>query len=210
MRPLKEIVKEFSLADLRWSYLASAGMIVVGIFVNIFLPQGWTVWPFVLAAGVMMMVNEAADRNASGIPPLHVYAFVAGAVVVWIGVVMLFTAVNPFILLIGMLSLGYYCTREYIKDRQRREQMMSRMIDGCCIHCGHPVQPDLAYCDHCGEEPNPTENQLKRVASTIHQRKRTAQARAALTPQSPIASVSQKEKALLGRRPRRGGRGRKY
>src|SRR5689334_7665830 len=80
---LPRALKLFAEHDLRWTYLAMAVMVVGGAVMNLFLPHGWTVWPFVLAASIMLFINEAADRSGQGIPPLKVYAFVGGAVVLW-------------------------------------------------------------------------------------------------------------------------------
>src|SRR2546423_15275381 len=96
-------------------------MVVGGAVMNLFLPHGWTVWPFVLAAAIMLFINEAADRNGQGIPPLKVYAFVGGAVVLWMSLVLIISALNPLVLLLGLSILGYHLAKGYIKTRQRAQ-----------------------------------------------------------------------------------------
>jgi hypothetical protein len=190
----ENIRRQFSLADLRWSYIAIGVFIVIGAVVNLLLPNGWTIWPFVFAAGVLTMMHEAADRNASGIPPLYVYGFVAGAVITWIGVVMIFTAVNPLILVLGMLALAYYAAKDHIKQKQRMELMAGRAMEGLCIHCGEPVDATLAYCPECGLEPNPDESRLKRVASTVSQAKRSQHMREVLSRKGNKKSTGPRRK----------------
>ena len=129
-------LREFSMHDLRWSHLLIGMMILIGAIVNLLLPHGWTVWPFVLAAGIMTMVHEAAERNGQGVPPLHAYAFFAGAVLTWVVLVSIFAVVNPFILVAGILGLGYHSARAYMKGRQRVLLIATRRAEGKCIHCG--------------------------------------------------------------------------
>ena len=63
---LAEAVRQTAATDLRWSYLIITGLAVVGVAVNFLLPHGWTVWPVVLAVGLLVMINEASDRNGQG------------------------------------------------------------------------------------------------------------------------------------------------
>lgn len=196
-------LRDFSRHDLRWSHLAIGVMILIGVIVNLLLPHGWTVWPFVLAAGIITMVHEAAERNGQGVPPLHAYAFFAGAVIMWVVLVSIFAAVNPFILVAGVFGLGYHSTQGYLKGRQRMKLIAQRRADGQCIHCGEPANKVLAYCENCGEEPDPVATQLQRVASTIHQNKKTAHARSVLTPESNATKTSRREKAILRQKGRR-------
>lgn len=200
---VRNALRQFSAHDLRLSHIVIGVMIVIGAIINIFLPHGWTIWPFVLGAGIMTMVHEAAERNGQGVPPLHAYGFFAGAIVAWIVLVTLLAVVNPLIVVIAILGLGYHSAHAYIKARQRMMLIESRRAEGKCIHCGEPVNKDLTYCENCGEEPDPVSTQLERVASTIHQRKNAAHARSVLTPEAPSAALSRREKAILRQKGRR-------
>ena len=77
-------------------------MVFLGILVNLLLPHGWTVWPIVLAASLMLLIHEAADRNGVGVPPLMVYSFFGGVVIFWLIGIAVLSLLNPIILLIGV------------------------------------------------------------------------------------------------------------
>src|SRR5438132_11300131 len=96
-------LREYFDYDIRWSYWLVGGMIALGAVSSLFLSHGWTVWPFVFIACFMSMVHEAAERNGQGVPPFHVYALLVGGVAVWIVVVLLFSFVNPVVLMIGLI-----------------------------------------------------------------------------------------------------------
>src|SRR5438128_3057792 len=78
-RGVPTALNQFREHDLRWSYLAVGGMVIVALIVNFLLPHGWTVWPFVLAIGILLYIHEAAERNGTGVPPMHVYGLFFGA-----------------------------------------------------------------------------------------------------------------------------------
>src|SRR5687768_8892372 len=73
--------------DLRWSYLAVFGMVLVGAVVNLIMPHGWTVWPMVLAAVIMLAMHEAAERTSEGVPPFKAYGLFAAALLAWLVIV---------------------------------------------------------------------------------------------------------------------------
>lgn len=196
----REGTRQFVRTDLRWSYLVIGGMVAAGVLVNVFLPHGWTVWPVVMGAGIMLMIHEAADRNLQGVPPLHVYGFFISAMVVWLGLIAILSAFNPVILLIGLIVLGYYCTLGYIKQLERRKLIARRRLAQQCVHCGRPADYELALCMHCGREPDPDDAQLKRVAHQPKTATDKARARENLTPKPPTESAAKKEQALIQRR----------
>lgn len=197
---VKIALRQFAEMDLRWSYYASGGLVILGLFVNLLLPHGWTVWPFVMAGSILLMVNEAADRNGSGLPPLLVYGLAAGAMVFWIIVVCVLSVVNPIILLLGIAGMGYYCAREFLRRQQMNRVIAVRRQSGLCIYCGHPADPKLAYCDNCGREPNPDAAVLDRILHAQRPMNAAARARAAIKPESIAASAARKEQALIARR----------
>jgi hypothetical protein len=45
------------------------GLVAVGALVNIFLPGGIVVWPFVFALSLLLIVNDVSDRHGVGVPP---------------------------------------------------------------------------------------------------------------------------------------------
>jgi hypothetical protein len=203
---LKLAINQYVELDLRWSYLIIAGLIVIGIIVNCLLPHGWTIWPFIASAGLMLMVNEAATRNGHGVPPMRVYALFASAIAIWIAVVVLLSALNIFIIIAGIGVVLYYAIRAQIQQRERNRLIAFRRENRLCIHCGQPADPDAIFCENCGEEPNPEVARMHRVASMARGPDSAARARAKLTPAPETATVKAKEAALLQRRQRFGNR----
>ncbi|HSZ58987.1 MAG TPA: hypothetical protein VK797_25325 [Tepidisphaeraceae bacterium] len=197
---LRRGIREYVRTELRWSYIAILAMIVGGVVINFVMPHGWTVWPFVLAAGMMMLIHEAADRNLTGVPPFHVYALFFSALACWFVVLAVLSLVHPVILLIGLLVMGYYCTLGYLKQHERKRLIAKRRMEGRCIFCGAIADYDLAYCMNCGNEPDPDDAQLKRAAYAPRGGNIQQRARAALKPATPVEAARKKEQALINRR----------
>ena len=198
-------LRDFRDKDLRYSYLIIAAMVVVGMIVNwVFAhSHGWTVWPFVLAAGILLYVHEAAERNGTGVPPMHVYGLFGGAMALWVIIMVVLSVTNPLILLLGIAWIGYICGKKYLEQREKDRLIEQRRAEGCCIHCGAKIEDvNLGFCTECGQEPNPTEIQLSRIASTIASANRGGHARSVLTQRTAAADASAKERALLASRPR--------
>lgn len=200
----REAWRQFRQRDMRWSYLAIAGMAVVGAVVNLLFAHGWTVWPFVMAAGILLMVHEAVDRNGQGVPPLYAYALLGSAIAAWMLVTVVLKAVNPIVLLLGFLGLCYYGAVGYGKQLERQRLIARRRLEGCCIYCGYPADPQSVYCLHCGEEPDPDGARTGRVLSQVRTAADKARTRAALKPPPSTASAKAKEQALLARRRAKG------
>jgi hypothetical protein len=197
---LRNALRQFAAIDLRWSYYASGVLVLIGLIVNLYVAHGWTCWPFVMAASILLMVHEASERNGTGIPPLYVYAWVAGVMAFWILVVTVLTVVNPFILFAGIAGLGYYCGQAYLKQRQCIRLRESRRLANLCIHCGHAIDPRNVFCDHCGLEPNPDAATLQRILAAPRSKADQQRTRAALKPESNATISSRKEQALIARR----------
>ena len=199
---LPRALRQFCAMDLRWSYLIIAGLVIVGLLINVLLAHGWTIWPFVLAIGLLVMVNEAADRNGEGIPPLHVYGFVASVMGVWVLLMIILSLIHPLILVLGISGVLYHCARAYARQREHDLIIATRRSEGRCIHCGEVADMQLRVCINCGNDPDESATQLQRVASMVQSARRSAHARAVLTPEAPTASVARKERIMLATRPR--------
>lgn len=200
--------KQLDETDLRWTHLAIIGMVVAGGIVNCFLDHGWTVWPLVMAAALMTAVSEAADRAGQGVPPLVVYAGFAGAMVVWIGSVMILSQVPLIVIFAAIVAVSYFSIKGWLKVRLRRQLIESRIAHGLCVNCGQAVSPNIDLCENCGLPPNPTLAESRHLADVTHRRANAAHARAVLTGESMAASASRKEQALLamrraGKKPKR-------
>jgi hypothetical protein len=186
--------------DLRWSYYAIGALVLLGIFINLVIPHGWTVWPLVMAAAIMLMVHEAADRNGTGLPPLQVYALAGAGLVGWMIVVSVLSVFNPIILLLAIVGMGYYCTRRFLEARKKHRIAIGRRELGLCVHCGDPIDPQMMYCANCGREPNPDQAILERISATQRNASDATRARAALKQDSLAGSASKREQALIARR----------
>ncbi|MGD1277804.1 MAG: zinc ribbon domain-containing protein [Tepidisphaeraceae bacterium] len=190
--------RQFYTLDLRWSYLAGAALLVIGLLVNLALPHGWVIWPFVFIAAIMMMVHEAVQRSGQGLPPLRVYLMFASGLTIWLGIVAAMVAVGPIVVLIGSTVIVYYGAQGMIKNIKRQRLIARRREEGRCIHCGEFVDPNMAFCENCGEEPD--SEVMQRVAAIVRGSNRGQRARETLQPQSPTTGAKLKEQALLARR----------
>jgi hypothetical protein len=193
-------LRKFVQDDLRPSYLIIAAMVLIGAVINLSLSHGWTVWPFVGAIGIMTYMNEAADRNGQGIPPFRVYAVFFGALLVWLIAIIILSALNPLIILLGIAVILYRAGQAHLQQRQRDQLVATRRLEGRCIHCGELYDPNVVLCESCGEEPNPDVALLTRVAEVYRTPQQMARARAMLTKAQSGSSASAKEAALLVRR----------
>lgn len=113
------MLRDYARQDLRTSHIAVGAMILVGAVLNLIFTRGWTVWPFVLAFGILTYINEAADRNGQGIPPFQVYAFFIGAGAFWAVIVLILSRINPIIMLIGIAALLYRVSEAVLRQRER-------------------------------------------------------------------------------------------
>jgi hypothetical protein len=201
-KELKERLRQYNETDLRWSYVIIAGMCVVGAVVNLFLPHGWVIWPAVLAVGIMVLINEATSRNAQGLPPLLVYGWVFAALLIWVAMAVVFSAIFPILLYVGLpLMLGYGIFA-YVKNRKRQHLAADRRAKGLCIHCAQPIELGAAQCLHCGKDSTPSQLSLfKRFQAGNRTAQDVERTRDLLTPKPPTVAAKRKEEALLNKRP---------
>jgi hypothetical protein len=100
-------------------------------------------------------------------------------------------------------AVAFYGAKGYIQVRERQKLIFQRRKDHLCIHCGHPVNDSVAFCEECGEEPDPLTTQLRRVASMTQNRKNVERARAVIKSESTTAGAKRREARLLANRQRR-------
>lgn len=205
LRAIPRALIDFREHGLRISYLILPLLILAAIIVNIFIPKGWTAWPFVFAAASFMYVHEAADRNGQGIPPGQVYLLFAGALALWLTVATILSVISPLIVLAGVGFLVYYALQAYMKDRAKRKVIEQRRADGRCIFCGEIADIQQGICMNCGEEPDPTAMQLARIQAIVKNRGGAANARTReiLKQDSLAAAARKKEAKLIQKSPRR-------
>jgi hypothetical protein len=196
---LIEALREYARLDLRLSHIILGASIIVGMFINLFFAHGWTVWPAVLAFGILTYMNEAVSRNGQGIPPYQVYAFFISTVVVWFIAVLILSTLNPIILIIGIGAILYRIIEAMMRQRERDRLIASRRAQGVCLHCGEPYDQNAVFCENCGEEPNPDDAILKRVAQIYRSDQQVQHARTVLGRTAKPATASSKEQALIAR-----------
>lgn len=195
--------KTWSEYDLRWSYLAVGALVLGGVGVNLWLPHGWTVWPMVAAAGMLLYIHEAADRNGQGVPPMHVYGLFGAAIGAWAIFTAVISVVNPFVILMGVGALVYYCVKGWQRQKEARRIVEERRAKGQCVHCGELADPEQGVCMNCGEEPNPEVMQLQRVQAVVAKGADATRMRAVLKQEGLSASARRKEAALVRMRQER-------
>jgi hypothetical protein len=200
---VKQTLREYGQTGLRWSYVIVAVMAVLGAIVNLFLPHGWVIWPAVLAIGLMVMINEAASRNTQGVPPLVVYGWVIVALIIWVAMAVIFSAIFPILMIVGIPAMIGYAIYAYLKNRKRERLLNERREKGICIHCGLRLEAKLEDCPHCGKEQalEPW-SLLRRMQVRDRTTEDVARARDLLTPKPPTVAAKRKEEALLAQRPR--------
>lgn len=202
---LESALADFVALDLRRSYFYIAGLVVAGFIVNLFLPHGWTVWPIVMVIGILLMVDEAADRNGTGVPPLRVYALALVTLALWLLGALALSALNLYILAAGILLVVYFASGGVIRQREIDRQVAHRRKNGLCVFCGQLCDPRLTFCPNCGQEPNPESARRERVNAVSRTPQAVANSRRSLKPVHN-QDVKTKEQALLARRKRVGPR----
>lgn len=204
---LLKACRQFGWTDLRWAHLWIVAAILAAALINLFLPYGWTIWPLIPAVAAMIVINEAADRTGQGVPPLQVYVFVLAVIFIWLLGVLIMSKVPLLIQLLGVCALAWYSIDGWLKQRQRAQLVALRRQEGCCIHCGEPVDPYDQFCPNCGEDPDPGRSEQQRLASIVqHGRSHDGHARKVLKQESYAASAARKEHELLARADQRKGR----
>jgi hypothetical protein len=128
-----------------------------------------------------------------------VYAFFIAAVTGWLVLTLILFALNPLILIIALGAVLYRIIEAVLRQRERDRMIATRRMAGVCLHCGEVYDPQAVFCDSCGEEPNPDDAILKRVAQICRGPEEIKHARAILGKTVKPTSASSKEQALLAR-----------
>lgn len=196
----------FSWADLRWSHLALVGAALLCVVISLVLPHGWTVWPMLPVVALLIVVNEAVDRNGQGLPPIQVYLFFAAVVFIWIVSVLILSQINVLVQLMTVGAVTYYLGKLYLAQRERDRVIQERRDQGCCIYCGEPAAPEQPLCLNCGLEVDPQRTSLDRTLSIVRYGKRSDRARSVLKQESQGNIAARKEKELLAKSVHRRGR----
>ena len=200
-RTLRDLVR----LNLRTSYLVAAGLVVIGAIVQRFIPHGWSVWPVVFVGGLLAMIDEAVDRNGTGIPPLRVIALTIGFLGGWLGMALLLKVIHPVVWVLGIAVAAYYAVRGDMRRRAAIGLMNMRVANGQCAYCGEEVDEGVIDCPHCGELTNPDGVRTRWSTLQGQSAAAVARTRGILIGESGGAIARRKEQALLAKRVRPGG-----
>ena len=103
----------------------------------------------------------------------------------------------------GMELLRRSCGKAFLKQRERNKLIEQRRADGQCIHCGELADENLGVCMNCGNDPDPSANQLSRVAAMVRGAAQSDRARAVIQGEKLAQIAAKKEKYLVTNRPRK-------
>jgi hypothetical protein len=200
-RTLRDLVR----LNFRYSFVVAAGLVVVGAIVQRFIPNGWSVWPVVFVGGLLAMIDEAVDRNGTGIPPLRVIALTIAFLASWLGMALLLKVIHPVVWLLGIAVATYFAIRGDMRRRAAIGLMNMRVANGQCAHCGEEVDEGVIDCPHCGELTNPDGVRTRWSTLQGQSAAAVARTRGILIGETGGAIAQRKEQALLDKRVRPGG-----
>jgi hypothetical protein len=206
--PLPTTQPERAAIPVTW--LVIVGLVIVGALVNIFLPGGVVVWPFVFAVSLLLIVNSASERHGVGVPPFQAYALCFGVLLVFFVFIALVSRINAWLVVVLTILAGGYLLQDRSVRRHRARVLDVRRAAGLCVRCATPVgrgRDDV--CPRCGTPAHPDRVNLFHLGNAIRQNARftASGARQVLSGTKPSRS-DVKANTLLGRRSTAHKRGR--
>jgi hypothetical protein len=200
-------LRKYRSNGLRWAYIINGVLVVAALIANHFLPHGWVAWPAVLAIGMMVMINEAVDRNGQGLPPLLVYGWFALVIIGWVVLAFVFSAIAPILFFVGVPALAVFGFVTWRRERRAELLAEQRRADGRCANCGEAVDHNFGLCGNCGKEVDQFVTLLARVRTAVGA-KTTEEVvehrREVLKAAPPTVAAQRKERALLERKQKPG------
>lgn len=176
------------------------GMAVAGFFVNVFMPGGLVVWPFVFAAAMLLIVNDASDRNAVGVPPFQAYALFFGILAGLFLFVALVSQINAWLIIALTIGAAVFVARDWAQRKAKQREYERLRAAGLCVRCRTPVGRGLDdVCSSCGLPSNLERVNLLRLGRAIGMRADAVKLRQVLTGQKP-GHVAAKMQQLQQRR----------
>jgi Ca2+/Na+ antiporter len=161
-------------------------MVIVGFFVNVFLRGGLVVWPFIFAVAVLLVINDASEKNAVGVPPFQAYALFFGTLLVFFLFVMFVSKINPWLLMLLIAAAAVYVARDWKIRREKRNAADKLRLAGLCVTCKTPVRDGVSdACPNCGTLVNPERLNLFHLGRTISMRAQANNARQVLSGTKP-------------------------
>jgi hypothetical protein len=181
-------------------WLVVIGMAVAGFFLNIFMRGGMVVWPFIFAVAVLLIVNDASDRNGVGIPPLQAYGLFFGIIVALILFVALVSTINPWVVVALTIAAAIFVARDWVKRKSKDREYARRRAAGVCVRCCTPVGKALdEECSNCGLPVHMERINLARLAKAIGMKGGNINPRATLLGKKP-GKIDQTAAKLARRR----------
>jgi len=148
------------------------------------------IWPFIFAVCVLLILNDASDQSAVGIPPFQVYGLFAGVFVgMFIFVFIVSETINPWLIILGVIGVTAYLIHDWTVRKQKEREIERRRQAGLCVKCCKPVGGNNAaedVCPHCGMPVNPERMNLFRLGKAMSMRpKSPGNTRQVLTGSKP-------------------------
>ena len=170
-------------------WLVVVGLVVVGALINIFLPGGVVVWPFVFALSLLLIVNDVSDRHGVGIPPFQAYALCFGVLLVFFVFVALVSRINAWLVVVLTILAGGYLLQDRSVRRHKARVVDVRRAAGLCVQCATPVGRGRDdFCPRCGMPAHPDRVNLFHLGNAIRQNAQFSGARQVLTGRKPSRS----------------------
>lgn len=183
-----EMEEKIRLPKVWFAVLGIVGAgIVLHILLAIFSSGGMMIWPFLFAACVLLLVNDASAQNGVGVPPFQAYAFFFGTLFGVSGFVWLVSkTINPWIIVIAIIGICIYLANDWKKRKIIEREIQRRRLAGVCIRCREPVTNGLEdICLNCGLLVHAERLNLFRLGKAIANKNMADKARQTLTGASP-------------------------
>jgi len=147
------------------------------------------IWPFIFAVAVLLILNDASDQSAAGIPPFQVYALFAGTLLgMSLFVFIVSQTINPWLIILGVIGVTIYLIRDWGLRKQKEKELDRRRLAGLCVKCVQPIGEHNGpedVCRHCGTAVNAERMNLFRLGKSMSTRVRPDNARQVLTGTKP-------------------------
>jgi hypothetical protein len=176
-------------------WLVVLGLVAAGAFFHIFMwffnAGGMVIWPFVFAVSVLLVVNDASERNAAGFPPFQIYALFVATLVVMFVFVWMVSTINLWLLAVLMIGVIVHLFRDWQEKKERELEIKRRRLAGVCVRCKTKVSDGLEdVCPNCLTPVHQERLDLFRLAKAINMMKiqRPDSTRAVLSGSKPSRS----------------------
>jgi hypothetical protein len=175
------------------------GLVIAGFIanftINIFASGGLSVWPVVIAVVVLLVINQASDENAVGVPPLQAYGLFFGVLLALFAFVFLVSkAINPWVIVALTLGVAVYVGYDWVQRKRKQLELNRRRLAGLCVRCLTPVKGLVdENCPNCDLPVNQERLDLIRLGRAIANKAQSGRSRQVLTGQTESKGVGHKK-----------------